>query len=104
MRRPKIRNKGEFLLHFRFFFATIAFGRGNGKRLAAPLPFGLSRAAGRLKPSVWLQSPREFLPSREKASNSADTSPQSQSRPPKATPKLVAWVCSSTAASSRPQL
>jgi hypothetical protein len=25
---------------FRFLFAIIAFGRGNGKRLAAPLPLG----------------------------------------------------------------
>src|SRR5260370_18416094 len=95
MRRPKIRNKGEFLLHIRFFFATIAFGRGNGKRLAAPLPFGLSRAAGRLKPSGWLQSPREFLPSREKASNNADTCPQNRLRPPKATPIPVPCVNSS---------
>src|SRR5260370_31110955 len=99
MRRPKIRNKGEFLLHIRFFFATIAFGRGNGKRLAAPLPFGLSRAAGRLKPSVWLQSPRQFLRRRENASNSADTCPPSQLRPPKAKPILRARVYSPTAAS-----
>jgi hypothetical protein len=27
-------------IDFRFFFAMIVAGRGNGKRLAAPLPLG----------------------------------------------------------------
>ena len=45
---PPYLNAPESKLDFRFFFAIIRCGRGNGKRSVAPLPFGLSRAAGRL--------------------------------------------------------
>jgi hypothetical protein len=41
--------KRKKVLDFRFSFAIVGGGRGNGKRPVAPLPFGLSRVAGRLK-------------------------------------------------------
>ena len=45
--KAKVKRGGKSL-DFRFLFAILAGGRGNGKRLAAPLPHRLSRAAGRL--------------------------------------------------------